>query len=263
MPDPVELGLHVGHVHRLAVLAPGHVELHGVGVKPLERQVLDLHRGLAGDRAVVVPGRVHVGGAVGAELGELVVGPALAVAQQPRGHAEQRLDLGRAGGVIGLVDLHLERLEQFRRALADRRGEVDQGHRVTPGREVVAHRADRHLQEALGGGRQQAAARLRRGEDPLARLRGQRARPLDCIAGQTRRRASRARPRPSPPPRRGTDDCSTVCATGLGRRHRAGAQQHQVGRLALHDRARSRSRGRAPSAPPSVAQPEHLAPRRP
>ena len=85
VPDPLELGLDVGHVDGLAVLPPGHVQHHAVGVEPLERQLVDRLRGPALDRRVVVPGRVHVGGVVGAEPGEVLRCPTLAVAQQPAG----------------------------------------------------------------------------------------------------------------------------------------------------------------------------------
>ena len=60
----------------------GQVEHHARAEEPVERQLVDRLRGLAGDRRVVVPGRVHVGGVVGAEAGELLDRPALAVAQQ-------------------------------------------------------------------------------------------------------------------------------------------------------------------------------------
>lgn len=59
-------------------------------------------------------GRVDVGGAVGAELADLVVGPALAVAQQLAPDPEEALDQLGALLVVLEVDLDPDQVECVR-----------------------------------------------------------------------------------------------------------------------------------------------------
>jgi len=111
---------------RVAVLLVGEVEHHAGRVKPLERQLVDGQRALAGDRRVVVPRRVDVRGVVGAEADELLGRPALAVAQQLRSDAEHRVDR-RGPGLVALEDdLRAQRLRRVGRAVLDRSGQVDE-----------------------------------------------------------------------------------------------------------------------------------------
>jgi hypothetical protein len=113
VPGCLELGLEVRRLDRLAVGALVEVEHHSRAQEPVERQLVYRPRGLAGDRRVVVVGRVEMGRVVGPEAGEELDRPALPVAQQLGGHAERLLDLGRAGGVVLIVDLGAEELGRF------------------------------------------------------------------------------------------------------------------------------------------------------
>ena len=108
-----------------------HVEHDAVGEEPLERQLVDRLARLAADPRVVVVGRVDVRRVVRAEAREGLGRPALAVAQQPRRDAQQRLDLARALGVVVELDVGAQRVGQLGRALCDRRAQVHEPHAAT------------------------------------------------------------------------------------------------------------------------------------
>jgi hypothetical protein len=68
---------------------------------------------------------------MGPEARELVGGPALTVAQQARGNAEELLDLLRARRVVAVLDVDPQRSRQLLGAGLDRGREVDQGDAIT------------------------------------------------------------------------------------------------------------------------------------
>ena len=86
--------------------------------------------GPGGEAAVPAPGvDSHDLHAALVEPARGIGGHRRAVAQQARRHAEERLDLARALGVVRELDVRPQRLGRLREALRDRDREVDEPHR--------------------------------------------------------------------------------------------------------------------------------------
>ena len=117
-------GLHLLSRDCVAVRLAGEIDADSATEEPLERKLVDRRRRRSCDRRVVVVGGVDVGRVVRAERHELAR-PALAVAQEPRRHAVQRLDLGCTARVVDVLDRVPLEVGRAERTRLDRRGEVD------------------------------------------------------------------------------------------------------------------------------------------
>jgi hypothetical protein len=124
--DALELLLHLLDRDRVAVGLRPEVQDHRRSVEPLERQLVDRLRRLAGDRRVVVVGRVDVCGVVRAEAHERLDRPALPVAQQLGADTEHLLDVLCAASVAGKLDLGPHKVGKLRRIGHDRRRQIDE-----------------------------------------------------------------------------------------------------------------------------------------